>query len=112
VPADWTTVLWLAIAAAALWALQRQMHRHIQGLVLLFLLTGDGNAAALAHFLLLLPGIVVHELSHWLAAKLLGVRVGAVSVKPERKRGRELRARCRLATPTPCARASSVWRPS
>ncbi len=88
-PADWTVLLWLAIAALALWLLQRQLHQHIQGLVLL--LTGNDNAAALAHFLLLLPGIVVHELSHWLAAKALRVRVGAISLGPERRRGRSLR---------------------
>lgn len=88
-PADWTTLLWLAVAALALWVLQRQLHSHIQGLVLL--LSGSDNAATLAHFLLLLPGVVVHELSHWLAARLLGVRVGAISIGPERRRGRAMR---------------------
>lgn len=87
--ADWTILLWLIAAALALLVVQRQLHRHIQGLVLL--LTGDGNLAALAHFLLLLPGVVVHEVSHWLAARLLGVRVGPISIGPERKRGREMR---------------------
>lgn len=88
-PGDWTALLWLAIAALALWLVQRQLHRHVQGLVLL--LTGKPDLAALAHFLLLLPGVVVHELSHWLAAKLLGVRVGPIHIGPERKRGREMR---------------------
>ena len=84
-----TVLLWLAAASLFLWFVQRELHRHIQGLVLL--LTGSDKAAALAHFLLLLPGIVVHELSHWLAAHLLGVRTGPIAIGPERKRGRELR---------------------
>jgi hypothetical protein len=89
VSADWTILAWMLGAAFALWLLQRQLHRHIQGLVLL--LTGNENLVAAVHFLLLLPGIVLHELSHWLAAKLLGVRVGAISIGPERKRGKQMR---------------------
>lgn len=88
-PTDWTILLWLAVAVVALWLVQRQLHQHIEGLVLL--LTTNSDAAALAHFLLLLPGVVVHELSHWLAAKLLGVRVSPISIGPRRKRGREMR---------------------
>lgn len=88
-PADLTTLLWLVAATLSLWLLQQQLHRRIQGLV--FLVTGNEGAATLAHFLLLLPGILVHELSHWLAARLLGVRVGSIAIGPERKRGRQLR---------------------
>ncbi len=76
-------------AALAMWLVQRKLHQHIQGLVLL--LTGSENMTVAAHFLLLLPGIVAHELSHWLAAKLLGVRVGPISIGPERKRGKQMR---------------------
>ncbi len=84
-----TILTWMVIAALVMWLMQRQLHRHIQGLVLL--LTGNDEVAALAHFALLLPGIVAHELSHWGAAKLLGVRVGPISIGPERKRGRQMR---------------------
>lgn len=86
---DWRILAWLIGAALALWLLQRQFHRHLQGLMLL--LTGNENLVAAVHFLLLLPGIALHELSHWLAAKLLGVRVGAISLGPERKRGKQMR---------------------
>jgi hypothetical protein len=72
-----------------MWLVQRQLHRHIQGLV--FLLTRNDQLAALTHFLLLLPGILLHELSHWIAARLLGVRAGPISIGPERKRGRQMR---------------------
>jgi hypothetical protein len=86
---DWVPLLWLVGALVVLWLIQRQVHSHIEGLVLV--LTASSEAAALAHFLLLLPGVVVHELSHWLAARLLGVRVSPISIGPERKRGREVR---------------------
>ncbi len=87
--ADWTVLFWLAAATLFLLLVQRALHRHIQGVVLL--LTGNANLAALVHFLVLLPGVIVHELSHWLAAKLLGVRVGPISIGPERKRGKQMR---------------------
>jgi len=89
VPTYWTVVLWTAAALALMWLLQEQLHRHMQGLVLL--LTGDDRVVAVVHFLLLLPGIVVHELSHWLAARLLGVRCGPISLGPQRKRGQQIR---------------------
>lgn len=82
---DWTILLWTVASALLMWLVQRQLHRHIQGLVLL--LSGSDNLAAIVHFLLLLPGILVHELSHWAAARLLGVRAGPISLGPERKRG-------------------------
>ncbi len=86
---NWAILAWVVVAALLMWLVQRELHRHIQGLVLL--LTGSDQAAALAHFVALLPGVVVHELSHWLAAKLLRVRVGPISIGPERKRGRQMR---------------------
>jgi len=86
---QWTPLLWLAVALVVLWFVQRQVHSHIEGLVLV--VTASNDAAALAHFLLLLPGVVVHEMSHWLAARLLGVRVSPISIGPERKRGRQVR---------------------
>lgn len=86
---NWTPLLWLVAALVVLWLVQRQVHSHIEGLVLV--VTASSDAAALAHFLLLLPGVVVHEGSHWLAARLLGVRVSPISIGPQRKRGRQMR---------------------
>ena len=57
------------------------IHRHLQGLMLL--LTGDPQVAVLLYALPLLPGIFLHELSHALAAILLGVRVGRMSIRPK-----------------------------
>ena len=87
---EWITIiLWVIGAALLMWLVQRELHQHFQGLVLL--LTQNDDLAALAHFLLLSPGIVAHELSHWLAARLLGVRVGPISIGPRRKRGKQMR---------------------
>jgi hypothetical protein len=78
---DWTPLLWLAVTLALLLLVERWIHRHLQGTMLL--LTGDPEVAVLLYALPLLPGIFLHELSHALAAVLLGVRVGRISVRPK-----------------------------
>jgi hypothetical protein len=45
-------------------------------------LTGDERAAQMTYYLLMLPGILVHEVSHVLMARLVGLRVGEFSVGP------------------------------
>jgi hypothetical protein len=69
--------------------MKRWLNRHIQGLGLL--LIGDNETAMLLYFVLLLPGIIIHELSHWLAAKLLGVRTGKITLWPSKRRGNQMR---------------------
>ncbi|MBI5653033.1 MAG: hypothetical protein HZC40_21685 [Chloroflexi bacterium] len=64
--------------------LQRWLHRHIQGFGLM--LTGDSGCAVKLLFYLLLPGIILHEASHYLAAKILlvdtfGVKIGVGKVQ-------------------------------
>lgn len=65
---------------------QRWLQQHIQGLT--FALTGDPGCAVRALFFLLLPGVLLHEFSHWLIANLIGVRTGAVSIGLGRTRGK------------------------
>ena len=60
--------------------LKRWLSRHLYGLGLL--LGGSHDAAILVYFLLLLPGVLVHELSHWITAKLMRVPVGKISIGP------------------------------
>jgi len=74
-------LLWLAVTLALLLLVERWIHRHLQGAMLL--LTGEAQIAVLLYALPLLPGIVLHELSHTLAAVLLGVRVGRMSIRPQ-----------------------------
>jgi len=73
-------LLWLAGALIPLVFLNRWLSRHIQGLGLL--VTGSPNIAILFYFILLLPGIVIHELSHWLMARLLGLKTGQINLRP------------------------------
>jgi hypothetical protein len=75
------------IALLALAWLSRVISIHVQLLVLL--LTRSTYAATLALFLLLFPGVVVHEGAHWLAAKALGLRPSRFRVWP-RPRGKTI----------------------
>lgn len=60
---------------------QRRLHREIQGV---FLLLTRSPALALGLFaLLFFPGVLLHETSHWITAKLLRVRTGKFSLIPQ-----------------------------
>lgn len=78
-------ILFVVVFALTLF-LQRWLHQHIQGLT--FAVTGDPGCAIRFLFFLLLPGVVLHEFSHWLVANLLGVRTGKVSVGLGKMRGK------------------------
>lgn len=65
--------MWLVLMLAALWLLGVVLAQHTQGLILL--LGGSARVAVAAYDVLVLPGVVLHEFSHMLAAWLLGVRV-------------------------------------
>ena len=58
--------------------LQQWLHRHIQGLALA--MTGNAGCGLRFLFYMLLPGIVLHEASHYVFARLLFVRTGGVNV--------------------------------
>lgn len=60
-----------------------------QMLAFFWLLTGNERLAYLVYALLLFPGTLVHEGSHWLVARLLGVPTGGLSLRP-RVRGGQL----------------------
>ncbi len=68
--------------------LQRWLHKHIQGFT--YLLTEDPGCALRALFVLLLPGVLLHEASHWMVANLLGVKTGKVSIGLARARGKQM----------------------
>lgn len=61
-------------------ALDRLLTRQI--LELFWLLTNSARAAYVTYAVLLLPGTFVHEVSHWLAARVLGVPAARPSVRP------------------------------
>lgn len=72
--------LWAIAALAALLFLQRALHREIQAIFLIA--TRSPGITVLAFSLIFLPGVFLHELSHLVTAKLLGVRTGKFSLLP------------------------------
>lgn len=76
---------WLGAVLAALWLLGVLLSRHIQGLIQL--LSGSPRVATSVYDLLVLPGVVLHELSHVAAALLLGIRVQHVNLFQLRRQG-------------------------
>lgn len=71
---------WAMAALAALLFLQRTLHREIQAIFLI--VTRNPSITALAFSLIFLPGVFLHEFSHLVTAKLLGVRTGKFSLIP------------------------------
>lgn len=76
-------LLWFAAAFVPLVFVRRWLNRHLVGLAML--LGADEQATMVVQFLLFLPGVVLHEVSHWLAARVLGVRTGRMSIWPKRQ---------------------------
>lgn len=75
--------LWAALTLICLLFMQRWIHAHLHGVSLL--LVGRPEWAIVVYAVLLFPGVLLHEVSHWLTATLLGVRTGGVSLLPRRQ---------------------------
>jgi hypothetical protein len=80
----WLSLVWLILVFLLMLVLRRWIEAHVQGLA--YLITGDATVALWVFFLIFVPGILVHELSHWLVAKLLGVSTGRIVIWPQAKR--------------------------
>ncbi|HUF38361.1 MAG TPA: hypothetical protein VMN57_07550 [Anaerolineales bacterium] len=76
------SLFWLLATLLPLLFLQRRLHREIVSVF--FLLTRQLNAALAIFSIIFFPGVLLHELSHWVMARVLGVRTGKVSLIPER----------------------------
>jgi hypothetical protein len=74
-------LLWLLAAAVLLVVLQRSLHREIQAFFLIVTRRTGLTEAIFA--LIFLPGVFLHELSHFLMAKMLGVQTGKFSLIPQ-----------------------------
>jgi hypothetical protein len=80
---------WLLLMLGPLLFAQRWLHQEIQ---LVFYLITRSQALALGLFsLLFFPGVLLHELSHYLMARLLGVRTGRLSLLPSLMENGKLR---------------------
>ena len=82
-------ILWLLLLLGPLLFLQRALHREIQTVFLL--ITRRPEIAVAMFSMLFFPGVLLHESSHYLMAKILGVRTGRVSLIPESIEGNRLR---------------------
>ncbi|HVN16233.1 MAG TPA: hypothetical protein VMT73_10875 [Anaerolineales bacterium] len=73
-------LFWFLLTLLALLTLQRVLHREIQAV---FLILTRNPALTMGLFsILFFPGVFLHELSHFLMARLLGVRTGGFSLIP------------------------------
>lgn len=81
--------VWFAASLAALIPLQSWTTGCLQRL--LARLLRSPRRALMAYAFLLLPGVALHETSHWAAARLLGVRATSFSLLPRLTRNGTLR---------------------
>ncbi len=80
---------WFAASLVVLIAMQRWMTGSLQRLLVRLL--GSPRRALMVYAFLLLPGVTLHEASHWLSARLLGVRATSFSLLPRLTRDGNLR---------------------
>ncbi len=73
-----------ALTLGLMIALSRWIARQVQTIGLR--VSGDANVAIMGYYLLMFPGIVLHELSHYIMARLLGMRVGKFELGPKKRR--------------------------
>lgn len=78
-----TPFIWVALAFPVLIFIQRWIQTHLHGVCLL--LMGKPQWAVIIYALILFPGVLLHELSHWITASLLGVRTGSFSLIPRQQ---------------------------
>jgi hypothetical protein len=78
---QFTGLIWFALMLLPLVYLQRFLHREIQ--FIFFLITRNKPLTIALFSMLFFPGVFLHELSHFLMAKVLRVRTGRFSVIPQ-----------------------------
>ena len=74
-------LLWFVAMLVPLILLQRLLHREIQAVFLI--LTRDARITMSIFSLIFLPGVFLHELSHFVVAKVLRVPTGRFSLFPQ-----------------------------
>lgn len=65
-------------------SLSRWINRQVQ--IIGLRMTSSSVVAVMLYYLLMFPGILLHELSHYLTALLLGLRVSKFTMGPRRRR--------------------------
>jgi len=74
-------LFWFILMLVPLILLQRLLHREIQAVFLI--LTRDARLSMGLFSMIFLPGVFLHELSHFLVAKILFIRTGRFSIFPQ-----------------------------
>jgi hypothetical protein len=74
---------WLVFTLGPLIWLQPRLHKEVQ--LLFLLITRNQQLSVLFFSLIFLPGVFLHEASHYLMAKLLRVKTGHFSIFPQTK---------------------------
>ena len=78
---SFTGLLWFILMLLPLVILQRLLHREIQAVMLI--LTRNPQLTIGLFSILFFPGVFLHELSHFVMAKILRVRTGQISLIPK-----------------------------
>jgi hypothetical protein len=73
-------LMWLLFMLGPLILIQRTFHKELQSILLL--ITRRLDVALIIFSILFLPGVLLHELSHYIMAVLLRVRTGRFSIIP------------------------------
>ena len=87
--ANFDGIGWLLLMLGPLIFLQRILHREIQALILI--ITQRPSVTLAIFSVLFLPGVALHEASHYFMARILRVKVGRVSLVPRQLKGGKLR---------------------
>lgn len=80
--------MWLLLTLGPLLFLQQRLHYEIQAV--LYLVTRRTDVTGVLFALLFFPGVLLHEISHWLVAGMLRVRTGRISLIPRPLPGNRL----------------------
>lgn len=88
-PAALESLAWLLVCLALFLFVQRRLHFEMQAVLLL--LTRRQELAIAIFSFLFFPGVLLHELSHYLMARLLGVKAVRFSLIPQMLPGGKLR---------------------
>jgi hypothetical protein len=83
-----STLLWLVGLFVSLVLINRWLTEALHRVGFLFF--GADEAAVILYYILLLPGVVLHECSHWLTATLLDVPTKGISLLPQMRSGGEV----------------------
>ncbi len=74
-------LIWIVTTLVLVQVLQRSLHREFQAVFLI--ITRSPNITIGVFSVLFFPGVFLHELSHFVMAKLIGVRTGNFSLLPQ-----------------------------